>query len=50
VTLKHSEIFVPIQTPTGRNYGEIVARLEEIEVEEEELSKEAIKLMNEAES
>jgi hypothetical protein len=48
--LKGGETFVPVQTPTGRNYGEIVARLEEIEAEEEELSKEAIKLMNEAES
>lgn len=50
MSLRDVEYFIPTQTPTGHNIGEIVARLEEIEAEEEELSKEAIKLMNEAES
>lgn len=50
MVMLEGETFVPVQTPTGRNYGEIVARLEEIEAEEEELSKETIKLMDEAES
>lgn len=44
MSLRDVEVFIPTQTPTGHNIGEIVARLEEIEIEEKELREDIKKL------